>query len=72
MSPSNRVVRLYRQAPAPLYVSFYDSQGYGGGILTRLYKGIADSYLHFFPFGATAHIWALAYLHETFRFTSVY
>jgi hypothetical protein len=27
---------------------------------------------YFFPFGATAHIWALAYLHETFRFTSVY
>jgi hypothetical protein len=26
----------------------------------------------FFSFGATAHIWALAYLHETFRFTSVY
>jgi hypothetical protein len=23
-------------------------------------------------FGATAYIWALAYLHETFRFTSVY
>jgi hypothetical protein len=27
---------------------------------------------NFFSFGATAHIWALAYLHETFRFTSVY
>jgi hypothetical protein len=26
----------------------------------------------FFFFGATALIWALAYLHETFRFTSVY
>jgi hypothetical protein len=26
----------------------------------------------FFSFGATAHIWALAYLRETFRFTSVY
>jgi hypothetical protein len=26
----------------------------------------------FFPFGATAPIWALAYLHETLRFTSVY
>jgi hypothetical protein len=24
------------------------------------------------PFGVTAHIWALAYLDETFRFTSVY
>jgi hypothetical protein len=28
--------------------------------------------LIFFSFGAIAHIWALAYLHETFRFTSVY
>jgi hypothetical protein len=26
----------------------------------------------FFFFGATAPIWALAYLHETLRFTSVY
>jgi hypothetical protein len=26
----------------------------------------------FFSFGATAHIWALAYLHETFCFTSIY
>jgi hypothetical protein len=26
----------------------------------------------FFFFGATAPIWALAYLHDTFRFTSVY
>jgi hypothetical protein len=24
------------------------------------------------PFGATAPIWALAYLHETLRFTSAY
>jgi hypothetical protein len=30
------------------------------------------SRVFFFSFGATAHIWALAYLHETFRFTSVY
>jgi hypothetical protein len=26
----------------------------------------------FFSFGATAPIWALAYLHETLRFTSVF
>jgi hypothetical protein len=26
----------------------------------------------FFSIGATAPIWALAYLHETLRFTSVY
>jgi hypothetical protein len=29
-------------------------------------------YKLFFSFGATAPILALAYLHETFRFTSVY
>jgi hypothetical protein len=28
--------------------------------------------LTFFSFGATAPIWALAYLHETLRFTSVF
>jgi hypothetical protein len=27
---------------------------------------------HFFAFGATAPVWALAYLHETLRFTLVY
>jgi hypothetical protein len=27
---------------------------------------------YFFSFGATAPIWALAYLHETLRFTSVF
>jgi hypothetical protein len=30
-----------------------------------------DNY-DFFSFGATAPIWALAYLHETLRFTSVF
>jgi hypothetical protein len=29
-------------------------------------------YLCIFFFGATAPLWALAYLHETLRFTSVY
>jgi hypothetical protein len=28
--------------------------------------------MFFFPFGATAPIWTLAYLHETLRFISVY
>jgi hypothetical protein len=32
----------------------------------------ADKPLIFFPFGATAPIWAMAYLHETLRFTSGY
>jgi hypothetical protein len=39
MSPSDTVVQLYPQAPAPLYVSFCDSLGYGGGIVTRLHEG---------------------------------
>jgi hypothetical protein len=30
------------------------------------------SEVFFFSFGATAPIWALAYLSETLRFTSVY
>jgi hypothetical protein len=38
MSPSdNRVVQLYPQAPGSLFIAFYDSQGCGGGILTRLH-----------------------------------
>jgi hypothetical protein len=35
MSPSDRAAQLYPQAPGYLFVAFYDSQGYGGGILTR-------------------------------------
>jgi hypothetical protein len=38
--------------------------------LGNTYKGGKDStQLHFFSFGATAPIWALAYLHETPHFT---
>jgi hypothetical protein len=37
MSPSDRLVQLYYQALGSLFVAFYDSQGYGGGILTRLH-----------------------------------
>jgi hypothetical protein len=32
-----RMARLYPQALGSLFVSFYDSQGYGGGIRTRLH-----------------------------------
>jgi hypothetical protein len=39
MSPSDRVAQLYPQVPGSLFVSFYVSQGYGGGILTRLHTG---------------------------------
>jgi hypothetical protein len=34
MSTSGRVAQLYPQALGSLFVAFYDSQGYGGGILT--------------------------------------
>jgi restriction endonuclease Mrr len=35
----NRVAQLYPQALGSLFVASYDSQGYGGGILTRLHTG---------------------------------
>jgi hypothetical protein len=39
MSPSAREAKLYPQAPGSLFVAFYDSQGYGGVIPTRLHTG---------------------------------
>jgi hypothetical protein len=39
MSPSDRVAQLYPQAPGSFSVAFYGSQGYVGGILTRLHTG---------------------------------
>jgi hypothetical protein len=39
VSPRNRVARLYPQALGSLFVAFYDSQGYGGGIRPRLHTG---------------------------------
>jgi hypothetical protein len=38
-SPRDRVAQLYPQAPTSLFVAFYDSQGYSGGILTHLHAG---------------------------------
>jgi hypothetical protein len=37
MSTSDKVVQSYPQAPGPLFAAFCDSQGYGGGIITRLH-----------------------------------
>jgi hypothetical protein len=37
--PRHRVVQLYSQAPDSLFVASYDSQGYDGGIRTRLQEG---------------------------------
>jgi hypothetical protein len=39
ISPRNRVAQLYSQALGSLFVAFYDSQGYGGGIRPRLHTG---------------------------------
>jgi hypothetical protein len=40
ISPRNRVAQLYPQALDSLFVASYDSQGYGGGIRTRLHVGL--------------------------------
>jgi hypothetical protein len=40
MSHSDRVAHLNPQTPDSLFVAFYDSQGYGGGFLTRLHTGM--------------------------------
>jgi hypothetical protein len=37
MSPRDTVAQLYAQAPDSVFVAFYDWQGYGGSILTRLH-----------------------------------
>jgi hypothetical protein len=39
MSPSDMVVQLYTQAPGYLLLTFINSQGYDGGILTHLHMG---------------------------------
>jgi hypothetical protein len=39
ISPRNRVVQIYPQTLGSLFVAFYDSQSYGGGIRTRLHTG---------------------------------
>jgi hypothetical protein len=45
--PSDMVAQLCPQAPGSLFVAFYDSQGYGGGIVTRLHTGIIP--IHYSP-----------------------
>jgi hypothetical protein len=37
MFSSDRVVQLYPRAPGSLFVAFYDSLGYTGGVLPRLH-----------------------------------
>jgi hypothetical protein len=45
ISPRNRVAQIYPRALGSLSVTSYDSQGYGGGILTRLHTGLAVYFL---------------------------
>jgi hypothetical protein len=45
ISPRNKVAQIYPRALGSLSVASYDSQGCGGGILTRLHTGIRDIYL---------------------------
>jgi hypothetical protein len=40
ISPSDSVAQLYPQALGSLFIASYDSQGYGGGIRTRLHADI--------------------------------
>jgi hypothetical protein len=47
MSPSDRVAQLYPEALGSLFVAFYNSQGYDGGILTRLHRGDEIYYVNF-------------------------
>jgi hypothetical protein len=43
ISPRKMVALLYPRALDPLFVASYNSQGYGGGILTRLYTSRVQS-----------------------------
>jgi hypothetical protein len=35
--------QFYTQAPDSLFFAFYDSQGYGGGFLSRLHTGTVNN-----------------------------
>jgi hypothetical protein len=39
ISPRNRVAQFYPQVLLSFFVASYDSEGYGGGIRTRLHAG---------------------------------
>jgi hypothetical protein len=53
MSPRNIVAQLYTQALGSLFVT-YDSQGYGGGVRTRLHAGLSFLITDFVPYNITA------------------
>jgi hypothetical protein len=45
ISPRSKVAQLQPQALGSLFVSSYDSQGYGGGIRTRFHAGFKELFL---------------------------
>jgi hypothetical protein len=45
VSPRKMVVQLYPKARGSLFIASYDSQGYGGGVRTRLDTGITSDLL---------------------------
>jgi hypothetical protein len=49
MFPRDRVAQLYPQAPVSLFVAFYVSQSYGGGILTGLHTEISEESIYGCP-----------------------
>jgi hypothetical protein len=40
ISPRNRMTQLYPQTLRSLFITSYDSQGYGGDLRTRLHVGV--------------------------------
>jgi hypothetical protein len=71
---SDRVAQLYSQAAGSLFVALYASQGYGGGILTRLQRGrsvdIRIEPIWGFPFylWLHEHSWLFVLKHSIFGF----
>jgi hypothetical protein len=53
----NRVAKLYLWALGSLFVASYDSQGYGGGILTSIHTGIT----HCLKYVTTSYIYVYIY-----------
>jgi hypothetical protein len=54
--PRNRVAQLCPQALGSLFIVSYDSQGYGGGIWTRLRTGLLVLYQNYFTTGGLSPI----------------
>jgi hypothetical protein len=62
-SPKNRIAQLYSHTLGSIFVASYDSQGYGGGIRTRLQSGLTSGSLphSLFISAVEAYCWLLTY-----------